>query len=83
MFTLPDTDTDKMGCTELFGGVHTAQRQTSTEIPIGLCVNLSVSVSVSVSDSVNTPELLLYLKTHANTLKLLSVFNQLKFSQYK
>ena len=49
----------KMGCTELCGDIHTAQRQTSTEIPIGFCANLSVSVSVSVSasmlGSVNTP----------------------------
>ena len=46
-----------MGCIELCGGVHTAQRQTPTQIPIGFCVNLSVSVSVSVSvsSSVNSP----------------------------
>ena len=41
-----------MGCTELCEGVHTAQRQTATEIPIGLYANLSVSVSVPVSVSV-------------------------------
>ena len=48
-----------MGCIELCRGVHTAQRQISTQIPIGFCVNLlvsmtvSISVSVSVSGSVN------------------------------
>ena len=40
---------------ELFGGVHTAQRQTATQIPIGLGANLSVTVSFSVSGSVNAP----------------------------
>ena len=30
MFTLPDTETDKMGCVELCGSVHNAQRQTPT-----------------------------------------------------
>ena len=50
----------KMGCFELHRGVHTAQTQRSTPIPIGFCANLSassvsVSVSVSVSDSVKTP----------------------------
>ena len=36
LFTLPDTETDKkLGCVELCGGVRTAQRQTSTQIPIG------------------------------------------------
>ena len=46
----------KMGCMELCGGVHTAQRQISTQIPIGFCVNLSASVClVSVSSSVNAP----------------------------
>ena len=50
-----------MGCIELSGGFHTAQRQTSTQIPIGFCVNLLVpvsvliSVSVSVSGSVKVP----------------------------
>ena len=43
----------KVGCMELCGGVHTAQRQTSTQIPIEVCVDLSVSVSVSVAVSVS------------------------------
>ena len=43
----------KMGGTDMCRGVHTAQRQTSTQIPIGFCVNLSVSLSVSVSSSEN------------------------------
>ena len=38
---------------ELCGGAHTTQRQVSTQIPIGFCVNLLVSVPVS--DSVNGP----------------------------
>ena len=42
----------KMGCLELCGGIHTAQRQTPTQIPVGFCANLVVSVSVSVSVSV-------------------------------
>ena len=42
-----------MGCKELVLSVHTAQRHTLTQIPIGFCANLSVSVSVSVSDSVS------------------------------
>ena len=37
-----------------FGSVHTAQRQTPTEILIGFCANLPLSVSVFVSSSVNT-----------------------------
>ena len=37
----------KMGCRELCGGFHAAQRQISTQISIEFCVNLSVSVSVS------------------------------------
>ena len=44
----------KMSCIELCGGVHTAQRQISKQIPIGFCVNLLVSVSGSVSGSVNS-----------------------------
>ena len=48
-----------MGCVELCGVVHTVQRQTSLQIPIGLCANLLMSVSVSVpvfvSVSVNAP----------------------------
>ena len=53
--------TKKMSCAELFEGVHTAQRQTPKQIPVGFCSNLlasmsvSVSVSVSVSGSVNAP----------------------------
>ena len=43
----------KVGCMELCGGVHTAQRQRSTQIPIEVCVDLSVSVSVSVAVSVS------------------------------
>ena len=45
----------KMGCTELCGCVHAAQRRTSTQIPIRFCVNLLVSVSgfYSVSGSVS------------------------------
>ena len=47
---------EQMGCLELCGGVHAAQRQISTQTPTEFCVNLSVSVSVSVSvsGSVNT-----------------------------
>ena len=41
----------KMGCIELCGSVHTAERQTSMQTHIGFCANLSVSVSVSVSVS--------------------------------
>ena len=41
-----------MGCVELCGPVHTAQRQISTQVPIEFCVNLSVSVSVLFSVSV-------------------------------
>ena len=44
-----------MGCIELCGGVHTTERRTSMQLPIGFCVNLSVSLSVSVLDSVNAP----------------------------
>ena len=48
----------KVGCIESSRGVHTAQRPTQTQIPIGFnfCANLSVSVSVSasVSGSANT-----------------------------
>ena len=46
---------------ELCAGVHTAQRQTLTQITIGLCINLSVSVfilvcvSVSMSGNVDAP----------------------------
>ena len=60
VFTLPETETDKKwaewNCVE---GVHTAQRQTPTQIHMGICANLSVSVlvsmSVSVSGNVNAP----------------------------
>ena len=65
VFTLHDTETakekDKMGCLQFCGGVHTAQRQILTLIPIWFCVNLlgsmsvSVSVSVSVLGSANAP----------------------------
>ena len=41
----------KVGCTELCGSVHTAQRQTSTQIPMGFsthfistCVGLALGV---------------------------------------
>ena len=37
-----------------FGSVHTAQRQTPTEILIGFCANLPLSVPVLVSGSVST-----------------------------
>ena len=42
---------------ELCVSVHTAQRQTPTQIHIGIRANssVSVSVSVSVSGSVNAP----------------------------
>ena len=54
VFTVPDSETDtgtqKMGCRELYGAV---QRQTSTQIPTGFCVNLLVSV---LAGCVNTPE---------------------------
>ena len=61
----------KMGCTELCGGVHTAQRQIPSQIPIVFCVNLSIYVSVSVSSSVNAP-LLGYccIQTCVNTSSL-------------
>ena len=40
----------KMGCIELCGGVHTAQRQTSTQIPNGHCSNcISLGLGVCVS----------------------------------
>ena len=51
----------KVACIELCGGVDTAQRQASTQLPTGFYANLlvsvsvSVDVSVSVSGSVNTP----------------------------
>ena len=51
----------KMGCIELCGGLHTAQRRTPTQILIELHANLSVfmpvpvSVYVLVSGSVNRP----------------------------
>ena len=44
-----------MGCIELCEGVLTAQKRTSTQIPIESCVNLSVFVSVSMSRRVNIP----------------------------
>ena len=44
-----------MCCIELCEGVLTAQKRTSTQIPIESCVNLSVFVSVSMSRSVNIP----------------------------
>ena len=37
-----------MSCIELCGGVHTAQRQTSIQIPIDFNVSLSVFVCVSI-----------------------------------
>ena len=49
MFTLPDTETDEMGCEELCARVHTAQRKTSAQILIGFSANLSVSVQISVN----------------------------------
>ena len=42
-----------MGWIELCKVVHTAQRQTLMQIPIGFYANLSVSLSVSVSGSLN------------------------------
>ena len=50
-------DRYKMGCIEFCGGVDTALRQTSSQIPIGHCSDCIglVLVSVSVSGSVNTP----------------------------
>ena len=58
VFTLPNTESEtetdkKMGCIELCGDVHTAQRQTLTEIPIGFFGNFSVSMSVSIYVSVS------------------------------
>ena len=51
--TLPDTDRHrdqyKMGCIELCGAVHTAPRQTSSQIPIGHCsdcIGLGLGVCV-------------------------------------
>ena len=46
-----------MGCVELCLGIHTAQRQTPTQIPVVFCANLEVFVSVSVSvlGSTNAP----------------------------
>ena len=38
VFTLPKTEADKKWAVKNCGGVHTAQRQTSTQIPIGSCV---------------------------------------------
>ena len=58
-FTPPDNDNDKE--TDKMAGkgrIHTVQRQMSTQIPIGFCVNLPVSVSISVLDNVYTPYLL-------------------------
>ena len=51
----------KIDSTELYEGVHTAQRQTYTKSLIGFCVNLlylsvSIFMSASVSDNVNTPQ---------------------------
>ena len=43
----------KMGCIELCGGVHTAQRQTPIQIPTGFYI--SVFVSLLVSSNVNVP----------------------------
>ena len=54
-------DRYRICCTELCGCVHSAQRQTPTQILISFCVNslvsvaVSVSVSVAVSGSVNAP----------------------------
>ena len=42
-----------MGYIELYIGVHTAQRQTPIQMPIGFCTSLSVCVSVSVSVSMS------------------------------
>ena len=36
--TEPDSNTEKMVCVGLCGGVRTAQRQLKTQIPIGFCV---------------------------------------------
>ena len=52
VFTLPVTKTDKetdkkISCTELCGGVYTAQRQTPTRIIIRFYANLLLSVCVS------------------------------------
>ena len=39
VLTLADTETDKkMGCKELCLGVHTAEKKTSTQISIVLCL---------------------------------------------
>ena len=63
-FTLIDTDTDtqtdkKMGCIELCGGVDTALRQTSSQIPIGHCsdcIGLGLGVCVGVGVGVGQCE---------------------------
>ena len=43
VFTLDDTENEtetdkKMACIGLCGGIHTAQRPMTTQIPIGFCV---------------------------------------------
>ena len=47
MFTLAETKTN--------AETHKKLIQTSTQMPIGLCVNVPVSESVSMSDNVSTP----------------------------
>ena len=69
VFTLPDKDTEtetdkKRGCTELCGGVHTAQKQMTTQIPIVVCV-LGISLRHGlVVISVNIPKV--SLRTEKN-----------------
>ena len=56
----------KMGYVGLCGSVHTAQRETSTQIPIWICANLSVSVSVLVSVSVSVSGSVKMIEKHLN-----------------
>ena len=53
VYTAKHRDRKKLGSIQLCGGVYTSQRQTSTQIPIGVCGNLSAYVSALVSGSVN------------------------------
>ena len=56
VFTLPDTETDtetdKMACTVMCGGLHTAQIQTPIQILIGFCthfIGICVSLCLDVA----------------------------------
>ena len=61
MFTLSDkksdTETDKMVFIGLCGGVYTAQKPRTTQIPIeSRVLVLGISLDLSVSGSVNGPQ---------------------------